>query len=164
MATLTKDDVKAIKEAQTFIVYLRRDEGTFTLKKRVSKKNELFTVEEDYARYEMKLEDDQITLPRDENRATFVSLYADGAWDALKRLVRVGDRLIFRARENGNGYLNAAIIPAGALKEDFHHGGYDRLFVDELSVSIVRNGRMIVREMVVESSICPDNTARAFRR
>ena len=164
MPALTKDDVKAIKEAQTFIVYLRRDEGSLTLKKKIRKKDLLFTTDEDYARYEMKLENDQITLPRDHNRATFVSLYADGAYDALKRLIRVGDKLIFRARENGNGYIDAAIIPPGALKEDFHLGGYDALFVDELTVSIVRNGRMIVREMVVESTVCPNNSARAFHR
>jgi len=157
---LTKEDVQAIKQADRFVV--RLDNGTAKLEaiKRIrAKKDGPFSSEETELRF-------TIEGPAHSNvSATFVCLYPHGQWEALALIVRPGDELKFSARTNGNGYLEAAVIPAGKLEH--HYSGYDKLYHDELTVSVFRsaNGRSktIIREMILDDSICPDNSARAIR-
>ena len=94
-------------------------------------------------------------------RATFVELYVSGAWQALARIVRPGDVLRFYASEdNSNGYLRAAEIPAGKM-DGYHTHGYDRIYIDELCVDVVRKRRSVVERLVLCHSVCPQNSARA---
>jgi hypothetical protein len=75
-------------------------------------------------------------------RYTFVS----DNWDALRMILRVGDKVTFNADENNNQYMRDA-----------------GLHNDQLYVSVIRNDKQILSRFVIRSSQCPDNSARAIR-
>jgi len=82
----------------------------------------------------------------------------NGAWQALCRIVKPGDQLIFRAGENRNQYVAAATIAHGAVQGV--DAGYGELFSDELSVTVRRKGKDVIRELGLAYSTCPNNSAR----
>lgn len=104
---------------------------------------------------------------RRETHEAFSHIYNYGSLDAFRVIVREGDEIRFEFRENGNGYIRAATITKENL---FSRGGggnycedYDRIHYDELVVSIKRNGKTIVRELPIDHSVCPDNSARMIQ-
>ena len=108
--SLSSDDVQAMKAASRFVV--RLEDGRAKLQ----------CIKHDKGRTSGPFSTDPAELERtivceaQRVKACFVRMYPDGAWQALARLVRPGDRLIFRANANNNGYLDAAIIPIGKLR------------------------------------------------
>jgi hypothetical protein len=95
----------------------------------------------------------------------FYSMHKDlSGWDALHRLIKPGDVLHFQVFDNRNQYLEHAVLFRG--REDDPTCGeieYVGLHHDMLYVSISRNGKTWLRQLVLEDSICPDNTARAVK-
>lgn len=159
---LTKDDVKAIKSADSVVVWFRAAESNVTLSL-VKKVKAVAGFEGDN---EVRRE---ITDPQDTYcpyQASFCMLWTNyGAWQLLAHTVREGDCLTFSCRENSNGYLEKASIPAGRWSDEerYHHGSYDRLYRDELLVTLSRGRKVLVRELVLADTVCPANTARAIQ-
>jgi hypothetical protein len=82
----------------------------------------------------------------------FFSCWRTGAWQAIARIVKPGDTFTLRAYPNNNQYLDRA-----------------GLFYDECTITISRidkkgHRRSIVEDLLVGTSTCPDNTARAIRK
>ena len=166
---LSADDCKAIKLANRFVVRLQ--EGTAVLeciRRKSPSRDSVFTPDE-RAREERRT----IACYAESTaiRATFVGLYPDGQWQALGLLVRPGDQIRLNARDNQNGYLKHAIIQREALDPQYHPE-YHGIHTDECLLSIARphknahptNPRVIVRDMVMKTDNCPDNSARAIQR
>jgi hypothetical protein len=92
----------------------------------------------------------------------FNSMYIEGSgWDIFRKVLHVGDKLRFHARENNNLYVERATAyhhdDRGVVRET-----YDGLHNDELCVDIYRREKPFLRDVVLESSICPDNSARSI--
>ena len=85
-----------------------------------------------------------------------------GNFAALRMLLKDGDDLFFHARDNSNNYCKAAEIPSDKLNTDgdFHHPDYHGLHDDVMFVDIIRNNKTILRDFIVDYSVCPDNSAR----
>ena len=64
----------------------------------------------------------------------------------LYNILKLNDKIVFRSRVNNNGYLDKA-----------------GLFNDELCISVYRKDKLIIKDMVIDWSICPDNSARAIK-
>lgn len=145
--TLTKDDITALRTADRIYVKLDASGSTVSCIKKVTAKKGVFSVANG--------DSDSLEVRRDFNvdamigadSSAFFSCWRQGVWQAIVRLVHPGDTLMFQCLDNGNQYLTDA---------DLHH--------DELWVSIVRNGKTLVHEMYVASTICKDNLARAIKR
>lgn len=153
---LTADDCAAIRGATTYVVRLEGEAATLELSRRD------VATRRGFGRTNVELERTIGGAAGSLTRATFVQLYPGGAWQALARIVRPGDVLRFFASEdNSNSYSRAAVIPAHTLEE--HATGYDRLYVDELCVHVVRKGRLVLDRLVLCYSICPQNSARAVK-
>jgi hypothetical protein len=160
---LTREDVKAIKSADAVSVWFRAAEGEVRLCL-IKKLKPVAGFEGEEGEVRRTLTDPQSAWQP--YQASFAMLWTSyGAWQLLAHTVREGDCLTFSCRENSNGYLGKATIPAGKWSEEerYHHGSYDRLYKDELLVSLTRNGKVIVRELVLEDTIAPANTARAIQ-
>jgi hypothetical protein len=155
---LTREDIKAMRAANRYSVTINGDGVRIGLVKEIRRRtNDGFGDERNELRREFNANGGLHQAV-----AGFYAHFPSGAWQALCAIVRPGDSLHFHARTNGNGYLDAAVIPAGKLEH--HTFGYSELFNDELCVSIMRKAKTIVRDMVLAHSICPDNSARAIRR
>lgn len=93
----------------------------------------------------------------------FVTLYKDiSGWDALSKLLHVGDKIRFTVSDNRNGYLetcDAKLVVDGVVRETYSDG----LHHDMLRADIYRKGGIFVNYLVLEDSIAPDNSARAIR-
>lgn len=164
---LNKDDVTAIRKATSYSVDLNRDKEGVVLRcyKRVREDN-VFSAERAWSGDKRRRDIVCEAYNEYGNEGHFSSLYPRGAWRVFAQLVREGDRLEFRAGENGNDYVHKAMIPAGTL--DFAHQEYKGLFCDELMVTVYRTGKdgrekAIVHDLVLEYSVCPDNLGRAIR-
>jgi hypothetical protein len=162
--TLTLDDVRALRAADGFHVWLDGESAELMLTKRNGRKPSR----------------DPFDPPADREVSRRVRCNAgttrtgSGGADyrpaplrALALIVRPGDALVWCISENGNGYVRAARIPVGAF-EDSPHDSYDALFVDELTVRVVRTGKdgrdkYVIDGLVMHYSVCPDNSARMTR-
>ena len=161
MITLTTTDVKAFRQANRYVVRLNRDGVKITLiKERKRQDTGPFKSDSnDDLRYELNANSPEHNRDKD---ACFVQTYPGGAFKALTLLMRPGDTLYFSARDNGNNYLRVAEIPVGKL-DSAYHPHYNGLHADELTVSIERNGKMILQDLLLTYTVCPDNTARAIK-
>ena len=160
MIELRKDDIKAMKAADRVAIKLSDATGQFTLIKDIRQVNTgVFELEGNSHEARRTLQGAIGTT----TEAWFYISYAKscGQWQALCAIVRPGDQVELRARENNNNYLDAAEIPHGKLGE--YHGRYEKLHHDECLVTIVRKDKRIVRDLLLVWSVCPDNTARAIK-
>lgn len=169
---LTREDVKALRKAKSIVVRVGCDEYNrkapealvqITTQKETDKLKE--------QRHSIACEGKPggyLSREHEDDAAVFVSLMFYGAWQALAALVRPGDRLRFKAVENGNGYVKAASIDCSKLDQpESHPASYPSLHVDQLRVSVFRpkkSGRdtLLVDDMLLEQDICPDNLARPW--
>jgi hypothetical protein len=152
---LTAEDCAALRGATSYVVRLEGETVSLELTRKTTKQVRGF------GRTSVALERTIGGAAGSLTRATFVQLYVSGAWQALTRIVRAGDEVRFYASEdNSNGYLRAAEIPAGKM-DGYHTYGYDRLYVDELCVDVVRKRRAVLQRLVLCYAICPQNSARA---
>ena len=101
-------------------------------------------------------------VPEGKNGACCVVLYKDlSGFAVLPHIIRAGDQLRFRAHINNNGYLDHAIIPSTAWEgSDYRHPQYDNLYNEVVSCTVTRNERHVIRDLYIDSSIGPDNSAR----
>lgn len=88
--------------------------------------------------------------PNDSERAPksahFYTMYINGCWSIFRQFLKPGDHVDFAFRTNQSQLLNDC-----------------GLYHDELIVSVKRNGRTIVRNMVLEDEITMGNTCRAIK-
>jgi len=153
---LTKDDCAALRGATTYVVRLEGETASLELIKKLRTKPRV----DGFGSTSIELERTIGGAAGSLTRGTFVQLYAHGAFQALARLVRPGDVLkLYADPDGGNQYLRAAVIPAGTLEG--HGGGYDRLYLDELCVDVIRGRRLLVDRLVLAYSLTPQNSARA---
>ena len=160
-AGLTTDDIAALRSASRMVVRFTGDSAELEcireLPRRVVKGYDTAAPEE--VRRTISIRSHW------RGTACFVSCYIRGAWQALALVARPGDEVIGRCSENGNGYLNRAIIPAETWTGDEmrYHGCYTSLHHDCCWITLRRKGKTLIHDLMVESSICPDNTARAIQ-
>jgi hypothetical protein len=157
MITLTNDDVLAIRHADQWDVEAK--DGRVTL--RLSKKDERSDGFESEAR--RRLTDANANAS---SVNFWFSGYTDAQWKALGLIIRQGDELRF-SWDNGHTcqYMEAASIAPGALPEFGHSQGYDKLFCDELRVTVFRPGKRqpVLDRFLLTFQITPNNTARAYK-
>jgi len=83
-------------------------------------------------------------------------------WEALGLILRVGDKLYFNISDNRNQYVEHCIARSidenGRVRET-----YEGMHHDQLTVSVYRRGNEILQRLVLESSVCPDNSARSVK-
>ena len=162
---LTREQVKWIQNARSIVVSIDNETGkaevrcNLTVRDRIAGEaevsREFHTDGSVNTRYYGE--------DREYHKACFVSLFPrDGGWSAVRAILRPGDVITFRARDNRNEYLKRAEIPSDSWPDDkrYFHPHYHGLHHDELVVGVYRRGKEIVRGLVVEDSISPDNTAR----
>jgi hypothetical protein len=146
---LTLDDIRAMKQASRFSVRIDNDGAHVRLTKELPvRKTGPFCGggERQEVGREFNANIWSTTCGR------FYASHCDGAWRALSLLARPGDMLLFEMRVNNNGYVDKA-----------------HLFHDELLVTLLRRGKLgkrditIVRDLVLMTSITPENSARAIK-
>lgn len=173
---LSKEDLQAMRQADSLVVWIepsKTDPDRYSARLRVSKrlpakKRGLFAAEARELNYFLPVFPARIVLStyfeRGRNHLGLkafgsVMLAAScGAWQALVRLCRVGDELVFTAQENGNQYVREA-IGAG----DGETGHWRGLYHDELSVELHRQNKTIIQELMLVDSVCPNNSARMIQ-
>ena len=161
-----KEFVQGLRAAETVIARIEEGKTSLTMSKKVkvsgtgglTPKNERIEVSAEYNGFPG-------VLPSEYKSACFVTLYKTGAWQALGLILRPSDSLYFRATDNRNGYLEVAEIkPESFGAESRYHAYYKGLHNDTLFVNVNRNGKQIIGDLELESSTCPDNSARALVR
>jgi hypothetical protein len=147
---LTADDITALRTAEDFFVLINArayDAGVGVIR---CGKTLKAVADGPFAAAERTVSHDVLVDVHTTTVATF-SPSRHGAIHALALLVRVGDRLTLDARNNNNGYCEQA-----------------SLFLDECVAALSRTnakGRetTILRRLVLATSICPGNSARAIK-
>ena len=159
---LTKEDIQAIKKCDRAVLVIDRNKGSIRLIKEL-KGSDVFTCN-NTAEYEIDgLSGTIHTLGMNGNKATHLAASAYigfcdyGGWNALRLIVRAGDELKLIARENNNQYVSGVSMGKTDSGEfyDLHH--------DEFLISIYRKGKEILRELELEDSTCPNNSARMLK-
>jgi len=157
---LTAEDCAAIRGATTYVVRLEGD----TVRLDLTRKERTPDRKDGYGRTTVERERTIGGAAGTTVRGTFVELYPGGAWQALSLIVRPGDVLRFYAHDdNSNGYLRAAVIPPGAMNEQYHYQGYPRIYLDECCVDVVRGTRLVLNRLVLCHQVSPQNSARAVQ-
>lgn len=81
------------------------------------------------------------------NKSFFYLMYCKyDTLPMLHGLLKLNDEIVFRSRTNNSQILDEA-----------------ELFNDELCISVYRKDKLIVRDLVIDHSICYNNSARAIR-
>jgi hypothetical protein len=163
---LTKEDVRAIRAATDAYVRVKKGLTTLELKKRTygnRADKDGYTVNGYHS-------DPEYVIPLwTGSRSGFggCSLYRDGLFVVFQKLVREGDELTFRLRENNNGYVNAAVIHCDRFKDAesrrYHPLTYESCHVDECVVTITRDGKQFVSDYLLDHAFGPDTTARMIQ-
>jgi len=148
--TLTKTDIDAIKQADSFSITLGSSSAMRCIKRAAARRSGPFAAQAEDLAYVIRLDRASVS-------AHFSVLYPEGAFDALRAILRAGDELTIDARENGNQYCREA---AHASTRDVP--GFSGLYHDECIATVTRNGKTVVRQLVLTDSICPANSARAI--
>lgn len=156
---LTADDITAIRTASRIVVRFKDQTAQIECTRQIRPK----TVKG----YESELTELKREIPirsRWMGKAVFMSHFNSGAWQALSLILRPGDELYGRCSENGNGYLDKAVIPAEAWTGDSarYHGYYGSLHHDCCWLSIGRKDKTVIHDLLMIDSICPNNSARAI--
>lgn len=149
---LTNDDVKALRQADRLSFHFHNGETEIV----ATRENRTAGPFDDRERkHRIAAESRFRGGDGDKPRACFAMLH--GMWEdancgpTLARLVKPADQLRLQwIADNSNGYLTQA-----------RERGVE-LFRDELHLQIVRKGKPFAM-LFVESSICPNNTARMCR-
>lgn len=165
---LSKEDITAIKLADRVCFRLTKS-GQHPLASRAAGEISLIKENENDAVFNSGGRDSERVISVDGSlpgwaRKAFAMRWVyrpAGSWTAFVALVRVGDEIHLSARENGNDYVKAAMIPAGKLSPA--DTGYSEIHCDEMVLTVRRKGKTILQEMTIVSSICPDNSARMIQ-
>jgi len=159
---LTKEDIKALRTCDRVVVKIDKDITTVRCIKEV-KTIDGFTSSDPYttlqAEYEILT---QGTISKRYRTAScFLSFTDFGAWGLLVKSLRTGDRIVFTARENGNGYING--VSSGKTSDIDNNIDFTSLHYDEMCLTIYRKGKVFADKVVFEHSICPCNSARMLQ-
>ena len=137
--TLTKDDILALRKVcdLPYSGYVRLDRDGARID--ISKTENINGFETRQSR--------TIPLVHPTTETAGFFIYGDiGGFMALSVLAREGDQITVYARRNNNQYLDDAGL---------NH--------DELLGTLTRNGKTIVRDVLLAWSCCPNNSARAIQ-
>ena len=135
---VTKQFKKDLKKADTIVLRFNEKISIELKEDDIEKKGWIKPGNENIYTYE----------PNTYPNACFVSMYCKRtAWTMLAGFIKVDDDLFFHCTTNNNQYLDNA-----------------NLFHDILYCTIYRNDKMIIDDYILESSICPDNSARAIKK
>jgi hypothetical protein len=159
---LTKEDIKALRTCDRVVVKIDGEITTVRCIKEV-KAIDGFTSADPYttlqAEYEISAQGHLSTRYR--TASCFLSFTTSGAWGLLVKSLRVGDRIVFEARENGNGYINGVL--SGKTSDIDNNIDFTSLHYDEMCLTIYRKGKVFADKVVFEHSICPSNSARMLQ-
>ena len=159
---LTKEDIKALRTCDRVVVQIGTSTATVRCIKEV-KPIDGFTSSDPYttlqAEYEILT---QGTISKRYRTAScFLSFTTFGAWGLLVKSLRTGDRIVFEARENGNGYINGVL--SGKTSDIDNNIDFTSLHYDEMCLTIYRKGKVFADRVVFDHSICPSNSARMLQ-
>jgi len=168
---LTKEDVRALRTCDRVVVKIDGEIATVRCIKEV-KTIDGFTSADPYttlqAEYEISTQGHLSTrltgyIPplRYRTASCYLSFTDFGAWGLLVKSLRVGDRIVFEARENGNGYINGVL--SGKTSDIDNNIDFTSLHYDEMCLTIYRKGKVFADKVVFEHSICPSNSARMLQ-
>ena len=134
---LTKEDIKALRTCDRVVVKIDGEITTVRCIKEV-KAIDGFTSADPYttlqAEYEILT---QGTISKRYRTAScFLSFTTFGAWGLLVKSLRTGDRIVFEARENGNGYING--VSSGKTSDRDNNIDFTSLHYDEMCLTIYR--------------------------
>ena len=171
---LTKEDIKALRTCDRVVVQIGTPDSDTAVVRCLKEVKMVggFTSSDPYntAEYEIAAEGHirgcmvgaigYQTTPT--YRTASCYLYADsyGAWGLLVKSLRVGDRIVFTARENGNGYIKGV---SSGRTTDTSDISFSDLHYDEMCLTIYRKGKVFADRVVFEHSICPSNSARMLQ-
>lgn len=174
--TLTKDDVTAMRQATGFVIHGAGDLAKIRCIKRIPDRHA-----GPFSSHETELEHTIEGIPcrismsngtmfqrQRGSRAISSRTYADyGAWPALAKLARAGDALEIHFSENGNQYVHGVTAGDASMHDEAPHRFYD-LHHDECQATLYRTDkhgatRAVLDRLVLDSSICPNNSARMIK-
>ena len=159
---LTKEDIKALRTCDRVVVKIDKEITTVRCIKEV-KAIDGFTSADPYttlqAEYEISTQGHLSTRYR--TASCFLSFTTFGAWGLLVKSLRTGDKIVFTARENGNGYINGVL--SGKTSDIDNNIDFTSLHYDEMCLTIYRKGKVFADKVVFEHSICPSNSARMLQ-
>ena len=175
--TLTKDDVTAMRQADGFVIHGAGDLAKIRCIKRIKSRTAgPFGSNETELEHEIPDIPCQISMSAGTlfqrqrgSRARASQFYCDyGAWQALALLARAGDALEIRFSENGNQYVHG--VTAGRTADNSYSKGFDfhDLHHDECQATLYRTNKhgmqkTVIDRLVLDSSICPNNSARMIK-
>ena len=167
---LTKEDIKALRTCDRVVVKIDGEIATVRCIKEV-KPIDGFASADPYttlqAEYEILAQghiSKEFWIGRGATyRTASCYMYSDlcGAWGLLVKSLRTGDKIVFTARENGNGYINGVL--SGKTSDIDNNIDFTSLHYDEMCLTIYRKGKVFADRVVFEHSICPSNTARMLQ-
>tara|TARA_R100001377_G_scaffold9756_1_gene4966 strand:+ start:861 stop:1361 length:501 start_codon:yes stop_codon:yes gene_type:complete len=159
---LTKEDIRALRTCDRVVVKIDGEIATVRCIKEV-KAMDGFTSADPYttlqAEYEILTQGGMSKRYR--TASCFLSFTDFGAWGLLVKSLRTGDKIVFTARENGNGYINGVL--SGKTSDIDNNIDFTSLHYDEMCLTIYRKGKVFADKVVFEHSICPSNTARMLQ-
>ena len=154
LATLTADDIKALKAADDVTFHTTVGESSVIRAHKRAKLNDGWASNESY--YDINVSDSWVDYGRSygsngpgEYKYAFASVSSfDEVWHTIASLLRVGDSLWLHWVVDNN---SETIEKAG-------------LHSDELRLVVKRANAKQALVFTVDTSICPDNSARMVRR
>ena len=164
---LTKEDIRALRTCDRVVAPIGGANNTSTATVRCIKEVKAidgFTSADPYttlqAEYEILT---QGTISKRYRTASCYLCYATtfGAWGLLVKSLRTGDKIVFTARENGNGYING--VSSGKTSDIDNNIDFTSLHYDEMCLTIYRKGKVFADRVVFDHSICPSNSARMLQ-
>ena len=159
---LTKEDIKALRTCDRVVVKIDGEVTTVRCIREV-KTADGFTSANPYttlqAEYEILAQGGM--SKRFRTASCYLSFTDFGAWGLLVKSLRTGDRIVFEARENGNGYINGVL--SGKTSDIDNNIDFTSLHYDEMCLTIYRKGKVFADRVVFEHSICPSNSARMLQ-
>ena len=158
---LTKEDIKALRTCDRVVVQLGTSTATVRCIKEVKTING-FTSSDPYASIEYEIAAEGHISKRYRTASCFLYHKTTfGAWGLLVKSLRTGDRIVFEARENGNGYIRG--VSSGKTSDIDNNIDFTSLHYDEMCLTIYRKGKLFADRVVFEHSICPSNSARMLQ-
>ena len=174
MTTLTKQDLKCLKNADSICFDFNNDRGQLTSQIRCNKdashSNDGFSqthyIECD-SKFEIYLDNldgkyQSITTKKPSHCFGYIStpIYEE-EWQTTLSLLKENDTLVFKWQSSSEGYIGNAKT---TIKGD--NGGYiafeERLYYDKLFLTVIReNGKKL--SFHIATSICPNNSARMIQ-
>jgi len=169
---LTKEDIKALRTCDRVVVRIGTPDSDTALVRCIKEIKTVggFTSSDPCTTAEYEIETEghigkwNIGIkPTQPYKTASCFLYSSqyGAWGLLVKSLRVDDRIVFTARENGNGYIKG--VSSGKTSDIDNNISFTDLHYDEMCLTIYRKGKVVADRVVFDHSICPSNSARMLQ-